>query len=135
MSLAPSHTAASTSSTDSDHSDNGCQHTNATTMTAVPCEAPAVETGSSVPPKAGAAAGTGGAAAPTCKERVVAEFLRNRPSCVVGVGGAIAGFIAGILGGLIAAGGPPLMIFVTVAQLDKALSTWRTHTHTAVGKL
>lgn len=140
MSLAPSHTAASTSSTDSDHSDNDCQHTNATAMTAVPCEAPTAETGSSVPPKAAAAAGAAGsgAAAPTCKERVVAEFLRNRPSCVVGVGGAIAGFIAGILGGLIAAGGPPLMIFVTVAQLDKALSTWRAHTHTmcvAVGKL
>lgn len=52
-----------------------------------------------------------------CRQRA----RRDVPSKGLAVGAGIAAFLSGLFAGIVGVAGPPLMIFVTVAQLDKSL--------------
>lgn len=54
-----------------------------------------------------------------CRQRA----RRDVPSKGLAVGAGIAAFLSGLFAGIVGVAGPPLMIFVTVAQLDKSLGT------------
>lgn len=52
-----------------------------------------------------------------CRQRA----RRDVPSKGLAVGAGVAAFLSGLFAGIVGVAGPPLMIFVTVAQLDKSL--------------
>lgn len=58
----------------------------------------------------------------TLQQRCLVRLMHSKPTARVGIGGAIAGLVSGTLMGLVGTGGPPIMMFVTIAKLDKSLS-------------
>lgn len=62
------------------------------------------------------------ASSATLQQRCLARLMHSKPTARVGIGGAIAGLVSGTLLGLVGTGGPPIMMFVTIAKLDKSLS-------------